>query len=230
MKENRKPSDLSRRGLFKQIGAAGAVSLTGAPLVGPSPAIAQEHSSTDRAPAALALDARESLTAVEADILEAVVARLIPADHNGPGAAEAGAAYYIARALAGPLLSSRQAYADGLAAINAYAESSRGAGFAQLSAGDQDAVLADFEKNVLGDFFPSAASFFNLVRTHTIQGTFCDPYYGGNANFIGWDLIGYPGIRMTVAEGEQRLKTPEPVRRSAYDDAMFTLKGGQHGH
>ena len=34
-----------------------------------------------------------------------------------------------------------------------------------------------------------------MVRTHTLQGTFGDPYYGGNANFVGWDLIGYPGVR-----------------------------------
>jgi hypothetical protein len=41
------------------------------------------------------------------------------------------------------------------------------------------------------------AGFFNLIRTHTIQGTFSDPFYGGNANFVGWDLIGYPGARTT---------------------------------
>ena len=52
------------------------------------------------------------------------------------------------------------------------------------------------------------------VRTHTIQGTFCDPYYGGNANFVGWDLIGYPGIRLAVTADEQRMKArakPERV-------------------
>ena len=40
-----------------------------------------------------------------------------------------------------------------------------------------------------------------LVRAHTIQGTFCDPYYGGNANFVGWDLIGYPGVRTIATAG-----------------------------
>jgi hypothetical protein len=48
--------------------------------------------------------------------------------------------------------------------------------------------------------------FFEMVRTHTIQGTFCDPYYGGNANFVGWDLIDYPGIRMAVSDDEQGMK------------------------
>ena len=36
-----------------------------------------------------------------------------------------------------------------------------------------------------------------MVRTHTLQGTFGDPYYGGNANFVGWDLIGFPGFAST---------------------------------
>jgi hypothetical protein len=40
---------------------------------------------------------------------------------------------------------------------------------------------------------------------------------------------------MAVSENEQRLNAPPPVRKSAYDDAMFTMKGGNptggdHGH
>ena len=78
------------------------------------------------------------------------------------------------------------------------------------------------EKNVATGFTPNAAAFFTLVRTHTIQGTFCDPYYGGNANFVGWDLIGYPGIRLAVTADEQRMKArAKPERSSAYADAGF---------
>jgi hypothetical protein len=102
--------------------------------------------------------------------------------------------------------------------------------FVKLSAGDQDTVLTDLEKNVAPGFTPNSAAFFNLVRTHTIQGTFCDPYYGGNANFVGWDMIGYPGIRTAVVEGEQRMRKPAMLRKSAYEDPMFTSKGGGHGH
>jgi gluconate 2-dehydrogenase gamma chain len=226
------PRDVSRRSLFKQVGAAGAAAMAGTPLA-TGAAVAQEHAApmhaTPASPAAQ-LEALETLTAAEADTLEAMVARLIPSDENGPGATEARAAHYIDRALTGPLRSSREAYAAGLAAIDAYAQSEKGAGFARLAAADQDAVLTDMEKNVATGFVPNAAAFFNLVRAHTIQGTFCDPYYGGNANFVGWDLIAYPGLRMAVGEDEQRMKTPQPVRRSAYEDAMFTMKGGAHGH
>ncbi len=96
-------------------------------------------------------------------------------------------------------------------------------------------MLTDVENNVAGGFLPNAATFFNLVRAHTIQGTFCDPYYGGNANFVGWNLIGYPGLRMAVSADEQRMGAPKALRRSAYEDAMFTLrgsnrKGDDHGH
>jgi gluconate 2-dehydrogenase gamma chain len=221
--------DVSRRGVFKQVGAAGAAALAGAPFA-PSAAVAQEHAAQRNPVAAAPLEALETRTAAEAETLEAIVARLIPSDENGPGAAEARAAHYIDRALTGPLRTTRDAYAAGLAAIDAYAQTKKGFAFTQLSAPEQDAILTDMEKNVATGFAPDAATFFNLVRAHTIQGTFCDPYYGGNANFVGWDLIGFPGLRMAVAEDEQRMKAPKPVRKSAYEEAMFTMKGGAHGH
>ncbi len=224
------PRDVSRRNLFKQAGLAGAAAAFSGTTVAPAavvPAAAQSPA-TATAPRREAL---ETLTAAEADILEAVVARLIPTDETGPGAAEARAAHYIDRALVGPLRASRAAYAAGLAALDAYSQTSKGATFARLSAKDQDAVLSDMEKNVATGFKPNSSAFFNLVRTHTIQGTFCDPYYGGNANFVGWDLIGYPGIRLVVTADEQRMNgRAKTIRGSAYDDAMFRMKGGSHGH
>ena len=66
---------------------------------------------------------------------------------------------------------------------------------------------------------------FGLVLGHTHQGTFGDPYYGGNANFIGWDLIGYPGIRtMVTAADQQKLEKNDlkPNHKSAYDYESFT--------
>jgi hypothetical protein len=35
---------------------------------------------------------------------------------------------------------------------------------------------------------------------------------------------------MAVSEDEQRMKAPNAVRNSAYDEAMFTMKGGLHDH
>ena len=60
------------------------------------------------------------------------------------------------------------------------------------------------------------------MRSHTIQGTFCDPYYGGNADFVGWDLLGYPGLRLVVTEDDQRMDAPRARHRSAYGFGRFT--------
>lgn len=163
-----------------------------------------------------------TLTASEADTLEAIVARLIPTDEDGPGATEARAAYYIDRALGGALASSHETYAEGLAATDAYARSSKGALFATLAPADQDRILGEMEEGVATGFEPSSRSFFNLVRSHTIQGTFCDPYYGGNADFVGWDLLGYPGLRLVVTEDDQRMDAPRARHRSAYGFGRFT--------
>jgi gluconate 2-dehydrogenase gamma chain len=219
---------LSRRSLFKQLGLAGALAAASETPLAPSVAAP----ATPAAPAPMPTgEALETLTAAEADALEAIVARLIPTDDNGPGATEARAAHYIDRALAGPLASSRAAYALGLAAVDEYAQGSRGAPFSNLSAEDQDAVLRDMEKNIATGFAPNSSMFFEMVRAHTLQGTFCDPYYGGNTNFVGWDLIGYPGIRMAVSDDEQGMKAkPTAVRESAYENGMFTIRGAGHGH
>ena len=167
-------------------------------------------------------DSFRTLTASEARTLEAVVARLIPTDENGPGAHEARAAYYIDRALGGALSLAREVYSAGLAATDAYARLTKGGGFAMLGPADQDQVLGEMEEGVAAGFEPGSRSFFNLVRTHTIQGTFCDPYYGGNADFVGWDLIGYPGLRLAVTDDDQRLDAPPFRRRSAYRLGRFT--------
>ncbi len=225
------PRSIARREMLKRVGAAGAVGAVAALPAAELTPSAQAQSKPSGVPPPSVREALETLTATESDILEAMVARIIPTDDNGPGAAEARAAHYIDRALTGPLASSKAAYVSGLAALDAYAQSAKGAPFTKLNARDQDAVLTDLEKNVAKDFRPSAAAFFNMVRTHTMQGTFCDPYYGGNAHFVGWNLIGYPGIRMVVAPDEQSMKKPpKALRKSAYDEAMFSKRGGTHGH
>jgi gluconate 2-dehydrogenase gamma chain len=214
---------VSRRGLIQQAGMAGAVAA--ATSTGLSPAAAAD------APPAPSREALETLNATEAEALDAIVARLIPSDENGPGATEARAAHYIDRQLAGPLKALRETYANGLAALDEYAQSKKGAVFAKLAPADQDAILTDMEKNAGTGFAPDSASFFTFLRTHTIEGMFSDPYYGGNANFVGWDLLSYPGIRMGVTALDQRMSAkPERIRKSAYDDPMFSRKGGGHGH
>jgi gluconate 2-dehydrogenase gamma chain len=178
----------------------------------------------------------ESLTAAEASTLEAVTGRLIPSDASGPGAVEARAARYIDRALAGPLASSREAYRVGLSAIDAFARETRGGLFAALPPADQDAILVSVERGQVPGF-ANAQAFFALLRGHTLQGTFSDPYYGGNANFVGWDMLGYPGVRMGVTMELQKMgMRPAGNHVSAYDLSPMFHKasaddgGADHGH
>jgi gluconate 2-dehydrogenase gamma chain len=233
---------ISRRDLLKRAAAVGAVGVVGPAEAGPHIGAgphgpgAGPHGLDEGRAVALQTRVREPLehlTAGEMDILDAVVARLIPSDAHGPGATEARAAHYIDRALGGALASSRAAYTSGLAALDRYARSSRGAAFTQLSATDQDSVLIDVETGAATGFTGSSAAFFAAVLNHTHQGTFGDPYYGGNANFVGWDLIGYPGVRtMVTAADQQQLEqhTLKPNHRSAYDYPSFTKESEDHKH
>jgi len=204
---------VTRREMLKQIGVMIGVA-AGLPTSAQAQARAQGLSSVG--------DALISLTLVEAVTLRAMIARIIPADENGPGAMEARADRFIDRALGGALKNQRAAYAAGLSAVDVYSQSSKGSVFAKLPAADQDAVLAEIAANRATGFSGGAGQFFNLVRTHTIQGTFSDPFYGGNENFIGWNLIGYPGSRIAVSSNLQRMDVkPEPSGKSAYDYNMF---------
>ena len=194
---------VSRRELFRRLGLAGAAALVLPEL---DRVLAFQRDVKAGATPAGALSASEAAT------LAAICARLIPTDENGPGAAEARASVYIDRALTGWLAPSREAYSVGLAAVDDAARARGAKRFVDLAPAEQDAVLRSVEDT----------PFFALVRTHTIQGTFCDPAYGGNANFVGWDLIGYPGVRLNVTAADQRMGSPiTPIRRSAYDYAMF---------
>lgn len=162
------------------------------------------------------------LSPAEAATLEAVVARLIPNDANGPGALEAGAARYIDGALGLALAAHRPTYAAGLAALDVYARATAGAAFAALTPERQDAVLTDLEQNRATGFTPSSAAFFDLVLGHTIEGMFGDPHYGGNQGFVGWELLDYPGLALAVTAEQQRMSAaPMQGYQSAYDHAQF---------
>jgi gluconate 2-dehydrogenase gamma chain len=173
-----------------------------------------------------------NLTAAETEILTAMVDRLIPSDDMGPGALDAGALRFIDRALSEAESASADAYRAGLAALDRYSRYSRGAAFTALSGRDQDSVLIDLQTGSAtgagAGFVGSSAAFFNMVKDHTWQGTFGDPQYGGNANFVGWDLLRYPGLRLRVTDEEQRrleAEDLEPARRSAYDFGQFQAGG-----
>ena len=57
-----------------------------------------------------------------------------------------------------------------------------------------------------GFTWPSAQVFFNTVRNHTMEGMFADPIYGGNKDFAGWRLIGFPGAQPAFSLADMRSK------------------------
>ena len=230
---------ISRRDLLRTAGAAGA-----AALVPDAVAAATEETPAPRSPAA----AREgqdgsawpsetgpfgarplaNLTARETEILSAMVDRLIPSDELGPGALDAGVLRFIDRVLSESGSNAADAYRSGLAALDTYSRYTRGGPFIDLSTVDQDSVLIDVQIGAATGsgvgFVGGSGSFFNMVKSHTWQGMFGDPEYGGNVNFVGWDLLDYPGVRLGVSPEDQRALEAdqlEPVRRSAYDYGIF---------
>jgi gluconate 2-dehydrogenase gamma chain len=153
------------------------------------------------------------LTVAQRQSLEAIVSRIIPASADGPGALESGCASYIESALNDAYRSLREMYSKGLAALDSYAMSNGGKSFAAAGVTEQDKFLSDFEHNAkVGDYHDSSA-FFETVRRHTLEGMFGDPSYGGNANFAGWELIGYPGPRMYVGPQMQTMDAKIPHSR-----------------
>ncbi|MGH2842457.1 MAG: gluconate 2-dehydrogenase subunit 3 family protein, partial [Solirubrobacteraceae bacterium] len=113
-----------------------------------------------------------------------------------PGAREAGVMSYVETALGQWHAHHLDAYAAGLEALEQRALDTYGQGFARCEDAEQDSLLEQIE----GD-----GAFFDLVRTHAIEGMFGDPRWGGNAGGAGWELLGYPGPRREWTAAEQQL-------------------------
>ena len=153
------------------------------------------------------LDQMRALRPFQVTALGAFVERLIPSDSTGPGAKEANVVRYIDRSLAGDLLPFRPAYDLALVALDAYSVKKFGSAFADLPADKQDAILTDMDTNTATGFVPNAKAVFEIIRTHAVQGMFGDPAHGGNANFVGWKLVRFPGPRLVISAKDQQLNT-----------------------
>jgi gluconate 2-dehydrogenase gamma chain len=128
--------------------------------------------------------------------VKAFADRLMPGAPGKPGATEADVVNYVDLALAGAYSDQQEFYRHGLNQLDAYCRATRSAPFAQLGADAQDEVIASLEEGKATGFqWPTARSFFETLRTHTMEGMFADPVYGGNKDFAGWRLVGFPGAQ-----------------------------------
>jgi gluconate 2-dehydrogenase gamma chain len=108
------------------------------------------------------------------------------------------------------ILSPREVYRLGIAAVDTYSRSKHEKTFIELSEAEQDGIIEDMVNGdaVAGFEQFSSTAFFTILRRHTAEGMFSDPAYGGNRNMVGWKLIGYPGA--------QRAYTPAEIVREGH--------------
>lgn len=168
------------------------------------------------------------LSSEETRFLDAAMEQLIPDDPQHPGAKGAGVTSFIDRQLSGPYgmaqtwymrgpwkkgtkqqgyqskLNPAQLYRTAIRDIQAYCQNKYHKRFDELPSATRDEVLHGLES---GDIeLPDAPSkeFFTMLWKNTQEGYLADPMYGGNRNFAGWKLVGFPGPRYNyVAEIEQ---------------------------
>jgi gluconate 2-dehydrogenase gamma chain len=132
----------------------------------------------------------------DAATIAAFAERLMPGAPGKPGARDAGVLNYIDLALSGAYADLQDFYRRGLAQLDAYCRKTYHGPFVQLEAARQDEVIAALEAGSATEFtWPTSQEFFNTVRTHTMEGMFADPLYGGNKDFAGWRLVGFPGAQ-----------------------------------
>jgi gluconate 2-dehydrogenase gamma chain len=176
-------SDLSRREFFLQSGLYGGslwLMLAARPRT-----IRAAQDSTHRA----------VLTEAQWKTVEAVTGRIIPTDED-PGAIEARCVNFVDKALAHEDAKLKPLYQRGLAGLDLVAKRAFEKPFVELGPEQQDDLLAAIESGK-ADGWPSggvaAPEFFAVIRMHTIVGFLADPKYGGNRDYAGWKVAGYPG-------------------------------------
>ncbi len=205
---------MSRRQLLKGAVASGSTSLVSWFASG----VARGEDSL--LPPALRQGQFSYFTPEEIAFLDAAVARLIPTDELGPGAKEAGVTFFIDQQMAGSFGRGERWYMQGpwkdgtdeqgyqlkLTPAQLYRAAIAGTDdecrrtrrdqtFAELVPAEQDAVLHGLENGEISITGAPAKEFFKMLWQNTCEGYFADPLYGGNRDFAGWKLVGFPGPR-----------------------------------
>ena len=132
----------------------------------------------------------------EAREIDAMCARIIPTDST-PGAREAGAIYFIDRALVTFAVDDQKTYKEGLPGLQAKTRElfPSVARFSEATPEQQDEILRSIDDHAPQNRRPfrsgdSHNSFFETVRLHALVAFLVDPESGGNRDAVGWKVIG----------------------------------------
>jgi gluconate 2-dehydrogenase gamma chain len=194
------------------------------PATQPTPGAQPTPAPTSTTSGFAATSSPQTLTVSQVVVLAAALDRLIPSDENGPGAREAMVWRYIDINLGGQYTPLQSMYSDGLANLDDYAQQMQGQPFAQLEAAKQDAILRAMQAGT-GPGGATGKTFFQVLHQHALEGMFGDPSHGGNANFVGWNLIGHPGAVLVFPAEWQAVDAKVPLaNKSTYDYPNFSFQ------
>ena len=217
--------DKARRAFLIQtatgVGAAAATGLlpgTEAEAQSPAkeqPAATSMSSTKSPAPAKAGEGSGAFFNMTDSVTIAAIAERIMPGAPGKAGATDANVFNYIDLALAGAYADQQEFYRHGLTQLDDYCNTSYQKSFAKLAAAQQDEVLTALDQGKASGFeWPTAQAFFNTLRTHTMEGMFADPVYGGNKDFAGWRLVGFPGAQQQFTPDDMHSSnkfTREPI-------------------
>jgi gluconate 2-dehydrogenase gamma chain len=186
---------LSRKDFIKIVTlSAGALSLTAGSLS------FIEGCTTVRQPGTIFFTANNII------LVEALAEQIIPTD-EWPGGREAGVAKFLDIQLTGPYRRFQKDYRKGLDGLEITCVNKFHQKFEDLSWETQTAVLQDMETGRLdGSIWKNGYSeyFFELMRSHCLQGYYGSPRHGGNKNSMSYKMIGLDEPQI-VGENRDRI-------------------------
>lgn len=126
----------------------------------------------------------------------------------------------------------QRVYREGIAELDELSKTRTGVRFVDLEPDRQDDILEELSgqprpsevslrstsRTELGEGGPPPTNqpvsdeglgFFDTLALHTRQGFYADPVYGGNADHVGWRVIGYDGPKSLADTVEGRFTTTD---------------------
>ena len=184
---------ISRRNFIKAGAAAGGAAVLSACTGGVITTTVTQHPATE---ASSIFDALQFFNPHQAATINAIAGRIIPGTADDPGAKEAGVVVFIDQTLYGFDKHLQMEYFTGIEEVDNYSRTKYDEVFAELSETEQDDILTNISQNSqeASQYLASPGGFFGTLRTHTRQGMFGDPVFGGNRDKSGWKLLGHPGV------------------------------------